>query len=186
MKTSSPFSLSSTVGTADRGARSETADWARVKPGRWTRGGEDERIPVLEVGTGVGYLCILDPKQESRACLLEGRGKPGEEDRGSKAGRSAVAGRFTPATVLAEDGGGGRLNSPASTVAAGVFSGEVVIVVDERSCHCHPWSLVSRIDQIEKKEKSKREQCCKKIGGRGEYHGLQGYTRFASADSRCQ
>lgn len=39
---------------------------------------------------------------EKIACLLEGRGKVGEEDSGSKAGSSEGAGRFTPA-VAGED-----------------------------------------------------------------------------------
>lgn len=71
--TGSPFSGSSSDGTAERGARS---DDVRIKEGRpccwdwdgtasrawkcvvgaWPRGGELDMMPVLEVGTGVGYL----------------------------------------------------------------------------------------------------------------------------------
>ena len=50
---------------------------------------------MLEVGTGVGYL----RKAWELACRFEGRGKPGEEESGSNAGRRAAAGRFLPATV---------------------------------------------------------------------------------------
>lgn len=57
------------------------------------RGGLDEKM-VLE-GTGVGYL----RKACEPACLFDGRGRPGDEDRGSKAGRSEGAGLLTPATV---------------------------------------------------------------------------------------
>jgi hypothetical protein len=57
------------------------------------RGGLDDRMPVLEVGTGVGYLEYA----LERAWRLEGRGRPGDEDKGSNAGRRDVAGRFTPA-----------------------------------------------------------------------------------------
>jgi hypothetical protein len=57
MRSSSPFSGSTTVGTADRGARSDTIDWVRCSPGLWwTAGGDEERMPVVEVGIGVGYF----------------------------------------------------------------------------------------------------------------------------------
>lgn len=50
---------------------------------------------------GVGYLrrapWVL-PTEPARACLLSGRGKPGEEDSGSNGGRRLGAGRLTPAT----------------------------------------------------------------------------------------
>jgi hypothetical protein len=51
MVRTSPFSVSSTDGTADSGARS---DVVLVKAGR--RRGELERMPVVDVGIGVGYL----------------------------------------------------------------------------------------------------------------------------------
>lgn len=88
---------------------------------------------MLDVGTGVGYLEILDPKHRSRACLFRGRGSPGEEDRGSNAGRSDVAGRFTPATVWVEEAGG-RLGS--STLTAGVFSRDIAILNERISRQC--------------------------------------------------
>jgi hypothetical protein len=91
--------LSSIEGTADRGALSERDDWVRMRPGlgRWTPGGDEERMPVLEVGTGVGYLRnALEAAEPIRACLLAGRGSPGEEDRGSKGGRRLGAERFVP------------------------------------------------------------------------------------------
>lgn len=53
-------------------------------------------MPVLEVGTGVGYLYV----PLSRACRLAGRGSTGDDDWGSKAGRSEAARRFVPAMVL--------------------------------------------------------------------------------------
>jgi hypothetical protein len=96
MSTVSPFSLSSTEGTLDRGARSDTVDWVLCRAGRDPRrGGLEERMPVLDVGTGVGYL----RKAWEFACRFEGRGRPGEDERGSNAGRSEGAGRFTPAAV---------------------------------------------------------------------------------------
>lgn len=49
---------------------------------------------MLEVGTGVGYLYAPLPV----ACLFTGLGRPGEEDKGSKAG-SKDAGRLTPEIV---------------------------------------------------------------------------------------
>ena len=56
-------------------------------------------MPVVEVGMGVGYLLEADPRAEGDArILLRGRGKTGEEDNGSKAGKRVGAGRFTPAT----------------------------------------------------------------------------------------
>lgn len=98
-------------GTADKGARSERADSVRTSAvGRDAvpriPGGDEERIPVLEVGTGVGYLryAVL-PIEPARACRLTGRGSPGEEERGSKGGRRVGAGRLVPAA------GGGSVGS---------------------------------------------------------------------------
>lgn len=94
MATISPFSGSSTAGTADRGARSEVV---RARPGR--RGGELDRMPVLEVGTGVGYLSCAFP-----VCWrFNGRGRAGEEERGSNGGSNEGAGRFVPAKVEDEE-----------------------------------------------------------------------------------
>lgn len=93
-------------GTADKGARSVVD--ARFRDGRTAgRGGEEEMIPVVEVGTGVGYLAYMEsrPEGEKRACRFEGRGKPGEEeDSGSNAGSREGAGRFF---VPAKDGNAG-------------------------------------------------------------------------------
>lgn len=83
----SPFSESSTPGTADRGARS----------GAEARGGELERIPVLDVGTGVGYLRWARPEQAFVFWRLTGRGSPGEDESGSKGGSRVGAGRLDPA-----------------------------------------------------------------------------------------
>jgi hypothetical protein len=90
----SPFSGIVIEGTAERGARSETEDCVRWRPGLvWIRGGEEDRIPVVEVGIGVGYLAYTASRSdgEERAFLV-GRGSPGEELNGSNAGKR----RFTP------------------------------------------------------------------------------------------
>jgi hypothetical protein len=52
-------------------------------------------MPVLDVGTGVGYF----RNALEFACRLEGRGRPGEDDRGSNGGSSDGAGRFVPPLV---------------------------------------------------------------------------------------
>lgn len=46
------------MGTVDNGARSETEDCVRCRPGlgNCTCGGDEESIPVVDVGIGVGYL----------------------------------------------------------------------------------------------------------------------------------
>lgn len=86
--------MSITDRTSESGARSETDDCVRWSEGRGpTRGGLDERIPVLEVGTGVGYL----RKALEVAWRFAGRGSPGDEERGSNAGSSEGAGLLTPA-----------------------------------------------------------------------------------------
>jgi hypothetical protein len=89
MDTVSPFSGSSTVGTAERGARSEAE---RTRAGR-CRSGELDMMPVLEVGTGVGYL--VDPPLPV-FWRLRGRGKPGDDERGSNGGSRDAAGRLLP------------------------------------------------------------------------------------------
>jgi hypothetical protein len=106
MSSSSPEAGRIIVGTAESGARSESEEWVRCKPGLGIgiRGGDEERIPVVDVGIGVGYFRYAASRcdGDKTACLLEGRGRAGEEDRGSKAGRSEGAGRLTPA-VAGED-----------------------------------------------------------------------------------
>ena len=57
----SPLVSSSTLGTVLSGARSDAVEKVLILPGRRDCvrcGGEEERIPVDEVGTGVGYLCL--------------------------------------------------------------------------------------------------------------------------------
>lgn len=56
MSIGSPFSGSMSVGTADKGARSEAAEKVRRVDARAAAspGGEDDKIWVDEVGTGVG------------------------------------------------------------------------------------------------------------------------------------
>lgn len=85
--------------TSDRGARSETVDAVRCNVGRGPHlGGLEERIPVLEVGIGVGYF----RNAPEVACRFKGRGNPGEEDRGSKGGSNEGAGLLVPAVVGSE------------------------------------------------------------------------------------
>lgn len=95
MSKGSPLSDNIKVGTVDRGLRSEPAEKVRRVEDRAaaTPGGEDDRIWVDEVGTGVGYF----KTSGSRATRFEGRGREGDELKGSKAG-SREAGRFMPAT----------------------------------------------------------------------------------------
>lgn len=101
MRRVSPFSLSSTEGTADRGARSDTMLGARWGGGwAWTRGGDEDRMPVLEVGTGVGYFrksLLLTPDAllgaESGLLwrlggTLGSPGSPGDDDSSSRGGSS--------------------------------------------------------------------------------------------------
>ena len=91
----SPFSDSSTEGTAPRGTRSEGF---RERFG--LRRGELERIPVLDVGTGVGYLrCASWPT----FWRFIGRGRAGDEERGSNGGNRDGAGLFVPAREEEED-----------------------------------------------------------------------------------
>lgn len=108
---------SSIEGTDARGARSERLDAVLNSPARRVlngRGGEEEKMPVEEVGTGVGYFDFPLPyligeylgeqlcPGEARATRLAGRGSDGDEDgTGSKAGSKVgadSAGRLTPAT----------------------------------------------------------------------------------------
>jgi len=83
-------------------------------------------MPVLEVGTGVGYFvkALDDPMDAARACRLSGLGRPGEEDNGSKAGRRDVAGRFTPA-ARGSDGSRMLLPGGESIIAAAVSCQEM-------------------------------------------------------------
>jgi hypothetical protein len=70
-----------TLGRSESGARSESVDRVRWRAGR--RGGEDGRMPVEDVGTGVGY----DTCSSSMALNLRLLGSPrGEDEKGSKAG----------------------------------------------------------------------------------------------------
>lgn len=64
------------------------------------RGGEDEAMPVVEVGIGVGYLNeVFRSGEGPLSCLFAGRGKPGDEESGSNAGSSEGAGRLLPDMV---------------------------------------------------------------------------------------
>lgn len=57
--------------------------------------GEEVGTTVEEVGTGVGYVTDSDKDSRDR---LRTRGSTGEEEKGSKAGRSEAADLLTPAT----------------------------------------------------------------------------------------
>jgi len=77
----SPLEGTTTLGRSDSGARSESVDKVRCRAGR--RGGDEGRIPVEDVGTGVGY----DTFSSSMALNLRLLGSPGGEDEnGSNAG----------------------------------------------------------------------------------------------------
>ena len=68
---------------------------------RTDRGGEEDGRRVEEVGIGVGYNCLPDVAGaggDAWARRFVGRGRDGEEEKGSKAGSSDGAGRFMPAT----------------------------------------------------------------------------------------
>ena len=55
-------------------------------------------MPVLDVGTGVGYFRCARPV----FWRLEGRGRLGEEESGSNGGRSEGAERLVPAMLVVE------------------------------------------------------------------------------------
>jgi hypothetical protein len=59
------------------------------------RGGEDVRMAVDDVGTGVGY--VTSSLRASRF-RFGGRGSVGDEENGSKAGSKDAAGRLLPAS----------------------------------------------------------------------------------------
>ena len=59
------------------------------------RGGEDVRMAVDDVGTGVGY--VTSSLRASRF-RFRGRGSVGDEENGSKAGSRDAAGRLLPAS----------------------------------------------------------------------------------------
>lgn len=83
---------------------------------------------MLEVGTGVGYFWnALDPRSPSRACFFNGRGNPGEDERGSNGGSKDGAGRFIPRMLDEEEDTGGSEGS--SAVRPSMFlTGEDVMI----------------------------------------------------------
>lgn len=88
-------------------------------------------MPVLDVGSGVGYLRKrFEPTGPSMACLLLGRGSPGEEESGSKGGRSEGAGRLVPAMLDGEepDATGGSVGSTSSMFL--LCGDEFMVVID--------------------------------------------------------
>ena len=58
------------------------------------REGEDKRMAVEEVGTGVGY--VVCSSNAAFRVRFSGLGKAGEEEKGSKAGRRDVVVLFDP------------------------------------------------------------------------------------------
>lgn len=56
----------------------------------WRREGDEVKMAVEEVGTGVGY--VLVSSNVSRL-LFSGRGKAGEDEKGSNAGSRPLVGR---------------------------------------------------------------------------------------------
>ena len=120
----SPFAGSVTDGTAESGALSLAEDWDRERAGWRGRGGEDERIPVLEVGTGVGYFRYASL---AVAWRLAGRGSPGDEESGSKGGRSDGGGRVLPAGAAGGSVGSGCFGGDESIVSV-VPRGKLVVV----------------------------------------------------------
>ena len=114
---------SSIEGTEASGARSDKVEAVRCRPGRRVlhkRGGEDENMPVDEVGTGVGYFDFALPyfrgeylgtafsSGDARATRFAGRGSEGE-DSGSKAGRRE--GKADSADLLMPATGGRAVNA---------------------------------------------------------------------------
>lgn len=125
----SPLAGSETDGTAESGARSladDDCERERPPPKAWRGlGGEDERMPVLEVGTGVGYFRYASL---AVAWRLAGRGRPGDEESGSKGGRSVGGGRLVPAAGAAGGSvGSGRFGGDES-IASEVSRGELAVV----------------------------------------------------------
>lgn len=111
----SPPASSSIVGTVLSGTRSDAVENVLFMPGRRDCvrcGGEDERTPVDEVGTGVGYFCLAlrylvghvlvgeRSLEDSRATRFTARGSAGDDEYGSNAGSNdgTGAGRLTPTT----------------------------------------------------------------------------------------
>lgn len=129
------------VGTVLSGARSDVVEnvlfIGRRDCVRW--GGGDERIPVEDVGTGVGYLCLAlrnvvgddlvgeSSLGDSRATRLTARGSGGEEEYGSKAGSNdgTGAGRLTPTM---EGTGTALLRGEGSIVPVRCFKQDAVEV----------------------------------------------------------
>ena len=137
---------SSIEGTDARGVRSESVDVVRCSPSRRVlraRGGDEERMPVEDVGTGVGYWNLplpylvggenLDKRFSSgdARTRLAGRGNTGEEDTGSNAGKRIgvdSTGRFTPAA------GGRGVNALRGDTS--ISSAKSLLMQDDSS-ECH-------------------------------------------------
>lgn len=74
----------------DKGARSDNVDRERCVLGLMfeARGGEELRMWVEEVGTGVGYVRVSSKASRVR---FSGRGSAGEEEKSSNAGSNDAA-----------------------------------------------------------------------------------------------
>lgn len=92
------------MGTVDKGARSDSVDKDRLTGGLTpaARGGEELSICVDEVGTGVGYVRVSSKTSRVR---FSGRGKAGDEDRGSNAGSKEEIDLFISGTGRAASSG---------------------------------------------------------------------------------
>ena len=82
----SPLAGRSRRGTSWSTVLVDNWDILLCNPDRGRAGGDDGRMPVEDVGTGVGY-CLTSSRRSSNLRLV-GRGRPGEEERGSNAGSS--------------------------------------------------------------------------------------------------
>lgn len=90
-----PSLLSVIAGTAPRGVRSESVEYVRgiLDFNCKTREGDEVKMAVDEVGTGVGYVVCSSNASRLR---LGGLGRAGEDVNGSKAGSREVAGLLEP------------------------------------------------------------------------------------------
>jgi hypothetical protein len=85
------------------------------------RGGEDVKMAVDDVGTGVGY--VTSSLRASRF-RFGGRGSVGDEENGSKAGSRDAAGRLLPA-------------SGDPSVAWCIEIGSICLAVKTEKSHAH-------------------------------------------------
>jgi hypothetical protein len=96
-------------------------------------------MPVLDVGTGVGYFSCCAVLVRRR---FNGRGRPGEEESGSNGGSRDVAGRLVPAIEgeVGEIRGAGSVGSSRAWFGKeeAVMMGLSLRVVDAFERYCIP------------------------------------------------